>query len=287
MNTDTAPHVILVRQVRHLLSLPTVCLKVMEMINQPRTTSRDLEKVLAQDPPLTAHILKMANSPFYGMCSRIDTLSRAVSVIGTRRIANLVLAVSTVKTFNKMTNGIVSIENFWLHSIYCGVIANLLANRCGRKHDESIFVAGILHDIGQLILFNKKPDETREALLRMQSDTEEHAFHHYEDQVLGFNHMQVGAELARTWRLPDKLITCIACHHHPDTAPEHRLEVSLVHIANALAGLAELHSTDLSDVPPVHPLAWELTGLDAAEVTAVIEQAQQQFTETQAALLAA
>ncbi len=287
MNTDTAPYINLVKQVQHLLSLPTVCLKVMEMINQPRTTSRDLEKVLLQDPPLTAHLLKMANSPFYGMRSRIDTLSRAVSVIGTRRIANLVLAVSAVKTFSKMTNGIISIENFWQHSIYCGVIAGLLATLCGRKHDESIFVAGLLHDIGQLIIFSKKPDETREALTRMQSDTADHALYHYENQVLGFNHMQVGAELARSWKLPDKLVTCIACHHHPDKASAHQLEVSLVHIANTLANLAELHSTDLADVPAIHAQAWDCTGLEPDQVTAVIAQAQQQFEETQAALLAA
>jgi len=287
MAEEIAPHVKLVKQVHDLLSLPTVCMKVLEVINKAHTTSKDLEKILLQDPPITAHILRMANSPFYGMRSKIDTLSRATSVIGTKRIANLVLAISTVKTFNKMTNGVISIENFWLHSIYCGVIANILSNLCGRKHDESIFVAGILHDIGQLVIFNKKPEETREILMLMQSDTEDHDLYFYEDQVLGFNHMQVGAELAKTWRLPDKLLECIEYHHHPEKAADYPFETSLIHIANKFASLAELNSTNLDDVTTVHPRAWEITGLKEDIIENVIDEAQQQFENTQAILLAA
>lgn len=277
----------LVSETGNLVSLPTVCIKVMELINQPHTTASDLENILCQDPPITAQLLRMANSPYYGLRNKIDTLSRAVSVIGTRRIGNLVLAVSTIKSFNQLSNGIISIENFWSHSIYCGLIANILGSQCKRKQGESLFVAGILHDIGQLIIFNKKPEKTKETLLLMQEDSADNEYCHYEQAVFGFDHMQVGAALAKKWGLPSNLIECIEFHHHPEKAKHFPFEVALIHIANSLANLAELNSTHLDDVPPINKTAWELSGLSKVDIESVINLAQEQFAETQSVLLAA
>jgi len=284
-NINNADYHDLVNEVDQLVSLPTVCVKVMNLLNDPHSTSKDIERVLIQDPPLTAQLLRMANSPFYGLRSQIDTLSRAVAVIGTKRIHNLVLAVSAIKSFDKLTNGIVSIENFWSHSIYTGLIANILGKYSTITQNDSIFIAGLLHDIGQLVIFNKRPDDVQIALSLMQDATQESDLYIYEREVLGFDHMQVGSELARRWLLPENLIACIEYHHIPSLAPSHNLELALIYLGNRLAGLAELNSFNLDDIPPVSKQMWEITGLSPKIIENVLLEAQEQFETSQAILL--
>ena len=275
----------MVDDVDQLISLPSICLKIMNMLSDPHSTAKDIERVIVQDPPLTAQLLRMANSPFYGLRSQVDSLSRAVSVIGTKRINNLVIAVSAIKSFNKLSNGIVSIENFWQHSIYTGLIANILGQHSIIRQNDSIFIAGLLHDIGQLIIFNKRPDDVQIALTLMQDSSSDTELYVYEREVMGFDHMQVGAELARRWLLPDNLITCIEYHHCPSLASDHHLEVALVYLANRLAALAELNSIDLQDIPPIATKMWEITGISPNAVVEVLEQAQTQFESAQSILL--
>ena len=275
----------LVDEVDQLVSLPTICMKILSLLNDPHSTAKDIEKVMIQDPPLTGQILRMANSPFFGLRSEVDTLQRAVAVIGTKRIYNLVLAASAIKSFNKLTNGVISIENFWYHSIYTALIASILGQHSTVKQTDSIFVAGLLHDIGHLVIFNKRPDDMRIALTLMQDATVESDTALYERQVMGFDHTQVGAELARRWLLPENLIACIEYHHTPSQAPEYHLEVALIYLANRLANLAELHSNNLSDIPPISSNIWEITGLSPDIIEQVIEEAQTQYEQTQSALM--
>ncbi|VAW81075.1 hypothetical protein MNBD_GAMMA12-3423 [hydrothermal vent metagenome] len=284
-NSSSSDYHDLVNEVDHLVSLPTVCVKIMTLLNDPHSTAKDIERVLIQDPPLTAQLLRMANSPFYGLRSQIDTLSRAVSVIGTKRIHNLVLAVSAIKSFDKLTNGIISIENFWSHSIYTGLIANILAKHSSVRQNDAIFIAGLLHDIGQLVIFNKRPDDVRVALTLMQDSSNDSDLYLYEREVMGFDHMQVGSELARRWLLPENLIACIEYHHLPSLAPSHNLELALVYLGNRLASLAELNSLNMDDIPPISKQMWEITGLTPEIIEQVLDEAQEQFESSQAILL--
>lgn len=287
MSPPIDSYIEVVKEVEDLVALPAVCLRVMDLINDPHSTAKDLERLLVQDPPLTAQLLRMANSSFYGLRAKVDTVSRAVSVIGTKRIGNLVLALSAVKSFGKLSNGIISIENFWHHSIYTGLIASLLARHTKYVQDESIFIAGLLHDIGQLVIFYKRPDQIRQALTSMQEDASEQEFYYYEQKVLGYDHMQVGAELATRWGLPDNLIECIGYHHVPENAVLYPVEVGVIHIANTLANLVELNSNNLEDAAPVSPRAWEVTRLNPEVVQRVIQEAQTQYDNTQSVFLAA
>lgn len=275
----------LVDTVDQLISLPTICVKIMGMLNDPNSTAKNIESVLMQDPPLTVQLLRMANSPFYGLRSEIDSLARAVSIIGTKRIHDLVVAISAINSFNKLSNGIISIENFWHHSLYTGLIANLLGKRATKLKQDSLFIAGLLHDIGQLIMFSKRPDDVRIALTLMQDSSNESDLYVFERDVMGFDHMQVGAELARRWLFPENLVTCIEYHHTPSLAPDHHMEVSLVYLANKLSGLAELNSTHLDDIPPISENVWEITRLSKEIIEEVLIEAQEQFESAQFILL--
>lgn len=277
----------LVNEVDHLISLPSVCFKILELSNDEHSTARDIEQELKNDPGIATQVLSMANSAFYGVRSTVDTLSRAVSVIGTKRISKMVLAVSAIKSLQKFKNDIISLENFWYHSISCGVIASHLAKQCCHNDSETLFLAGLLHDIGQLVLFNKRPEQVKDALKLMYEDPENRDLYYHENKVLGFNHMQLGGELARLWHLPDSLIEPIAYHHVPTSAIKYPVNVSIIHIANSLSTLSELNSDRLADGPKIHPVSWQVTNLNPEICIAIMQGAKSEYKTTQAALIAA
>lgn len=265
-----------------LISLPEVSIQVNKMVDDPNVAASDIGKVLSRDPALVAQLLKLANSPLYGFSREVDTVSRAVALLGTKRLRDLVLSTGVSHAFDGIPNNLISMEDFWHHSLYCGVLAQYLARLSGKTGDESLFVAGLLHDIGQLVMFNRLPEQSHQAILLVMEDPEEPEMFEAERRIFGFDHMQVGEALISKWQLSPKLRECVAHHHEPAKAKDFPLETALVHIANAVAVMAELQSTD--ELPHIDPVCWELTGLDPADLPSVIEEARGELTEVESAL---
>ena len=265
-----------------LVTLPDVFIRISKLVDDPNSTSNDIAKVVSQDPSFTVRLLRVANSPFYGFSSRIDTVSRAVTLIGTSQIRNLALSTSVAKAFAGLPNTLVSMENFWRHSLYCALVARILAKRSGKCEPEAVFTAGLLHDIGELVIFNRLPEQAKEALLLVLDSGDELAIHEAERQVMGFDHAQIGGELARLWHLPQMLEECIAFHHDIQQAQHYQREASLVHIANILSQMAEVDTLDTDDVQPIDPQAWEIVGLDAEEtIEPTVREAQEEIAEAE------
>lgn len=269
----------LISDVSKLITLPEVCLKVTALVENPNSSIEDIGKVISQDPSLTVKILKLSNSAMYGFMSEVDTVSRAITLIGTRQIRDLVLATSAFDTFKGISNSIITMEDFWYHSILCGLAANQLTKICGLRNGEGLFVGGLLHDIGQLILFNRLPDLSQEAILLTMEGPEEYEMHQAEDHLMGFNHMEVGMKLADAWKLPPYLKYCIGYHHRPEQAPDFKQEVSIIHIANTIAVLAELNTEDHDLGPEVDDFAWQQTGLDPSIFSTVIDTINDEYNE--------
>lgn len=270
-----------------MVSLPAVAVRLNEMVDDPGSSAADIGRLISQDPALSMRLLKLANGPLYGLSSEVDTISRAVMVIGTSQIRDLVLATSVSRAFQGVPNDLMSMEDFWRHSIYCGIAARLIHGDLDQRRGESIFIAGLLHDIGRLLIFNREPDEAHEAfLLGLQREDGSEPLY-CEREVLGHDHAQVGGELAARWKLPGKLQACIRYHHEPEAATEHEVEVAIVHIANTVAHMAELDTRDPRDAPPVHPEAWKRTGLTPDALPSVIHRAQLQVVEVESLLLPA
>lgn len=268
----------LVTGVASLVSLPEVCIQVNGMVDDDRSSAGDIARVISQDPGLTARLLKIANSSFYGFPSRIETVSRAVTIIGTRELRFLVLAASAVRSFDRISSDAIDMASFWRHSVYCGVIARLLAGRCRVLHSERLFVAGLLHDVGRLVMISRIPDLVQVMHFRARQAQE--PMFEAEREVFDTDHGEVGAELMKLWRLPASLQSAAAYHHEPQRAPDYALEAALIHIADGLAHLAELGSSNLQDVGPISTFAWELTQLSPAVVESVLQEARAQFLET-------
>jgi HD-like signal output (HDOD) protein len=277
LNPDT-----LVADVATLVSLPEVVVKINALVDDPKSSAEDIGRVVAQDAALTARLLTLANSAMFGMQRKIDTVGRAIAVLGTRQVRDLTLGLSAVRAFTGIPNDLVSMGSFWHHSVLCAVAARGLAAECARGRPDSSFVAGLLHDIGQLVLFNKLPDQSRKALLMTIDAPNEPDLHLCEREILGFDHAAIGGALARRWKLPPSLVECIEFHHDPARAQAHPLDVAVVHIANSAAALAEIESDEFEDAPAIEPVAYEVTGLTPAQVLAVAAASREAVEEVKA-----
>lgn len=269
----------LVTGVIRLVSLPEVCIRVNEMLEDHKTTAQELGTVISRDTGLTARLLKIVNSSFYGFPSKIETVSRAVTVIGLRELRGLVLAASAVETFSKIPSDVLNRILFWRHSVYTGVVAQLVAQECHVLHSERLFVAGLLHDIGKLLISYRMPEQT----LKIKESLKEQRLFDYEAEreELGFDHADVGGLLLSEWRMPPSLCDAVKYHHTPELAKENQMEAAIVHVANSITGMAEKGlDVDLEVmVQPVEKAAWDILGLDESVIEPIFQKAGPLFAD--------
>ena len=277
----------LVKDVSGLVSPPDVCMRIFELLQSPDSSAKDIGKVIIQDPNLTARLLKIVNSSFYNFAHRIDTVSRAIAIVGMRDLYNLVVAISAVRSFSNISSDLVNMDTFWRHNLFTALIARTFAKRCGVLHPERLFVAGLLHDIGSLVLYNRMPERSREFLLI--ADGDENALYEAEHKALGFGHPELGALLLDLWKIPQPLQEAVRFHHCPAQAPSAAREIAIVHIAESLANQSDIggfcEETQAGAGP--HPAAWHAVGLtpDGVDTEEIIGAAGIEFTETVGLLL--
>lgn len=278
----------LVADVTGLVSPPGICLKLAELVQSPDSSVQAFAEVIIRDPNLTARLLRLVNSSFYGLRTPVDTVSRAIAMVGTRDLYTMALAISAVKSFSRIPNPIINMDTFWRHSIYTALIARILAMRCRVLHPERLFIAGLLHDIGIVVLCSRLPDLARDLLLIARGDEELYCA--VEMDELGFSHADLGALLLRNWNLPETLIETVALHHRPAVAVSAKVDTAIVHIANVLANRSgigayceEIDGHSAIDEAALAALGLGPANLDESEVTG---EAGLQFAQTAAVLAA-
>ena len=276
------PHDI-VKGVSTLVSLPEICVRVNEMAENPRYSAMDIGKVISQDAGLAARLLKIVNSAFYNNVSRIDTISRAITVIGVRDLRDLILATSAIRTFANIPGKLMDMDSFWRHSIAAASVAKILASHCRVLHAERLFVAGLLHDVGQLVLCIKIPELMRVALFRARDASL--PLCRAEHEVFGFDHGRVGGELMRLWRLPESLQAVSDFHHQPGSAQNFSLETAIVHLAGIIANQVEPDGSRKTLFESIDPVAWEITGLKEEIIADILPDARSKFVDAQLMLL--
>ncbi|MGD8589501.1 MAG: HDOD domain-containing protein [Chromatiales bacterium] len=260
----------LVEDIDRLVSLPDVCVKVNRVVDSSDYSAARIGEIISQDTDLSARLLRLVNSSFFGLRAPVDTISRAVTLIGTKELRNLVLATSAIRLFTGIPGDLVDMGKYWRHAIMAGVIAQGLAARCHVLHSERLFVMGVLHDIGSLVIYLTLPDLARDILLITGGD--DWLLPDTEQDVLGFTHMEVGEQLLRRWGLPEGLVTIVGAHHRPDLAGEYQFDASLLHIAISLSN-GEMNGLAINELmTTIHPSVWELTGLDQSEMEQIIEE---------------
>lgn len=274
----------LIEDTSDMVSLPQVSMRVNEIVSSGEYKAADIGKLISQDPGLTVRILRVANSPFYGLNTSVETVSRAVTILGSQQLRNLVVATSSIKAFEGIPNDLISMHDFWLHSIACGLAAKYLSEKIPGVEPETMFIAGLLHDIGQLIIFKKLPELGKQAILMLEDDPDEPEMHESERKLLGFDHAEVGMELLKQWSLPVLLQECVGFHHDIENASVHPLEVAVVHIANSIAVMAELNSMQ-DEHPEINEKAWDICHLDKSIIEPAIQNVQEQVSSVQDLLM--
>lgn len=272
----------LVDGVETLKSLPNAYLHIKRVIDDPRSSTNDLANAISADPALTARVLRLVNSPLYGFNSKIETVSRALVVLGIQQIHDLALATSVAAVFKSARPQRLDMERFWRESVYCALTSRSVAKLCNVLDSERLFVAGLLHGLGTLVMYDRVPQEAAEA--SRQAARGERPLVEAQRALIGCDYAEVGALLARGWNLPVNLCSAIAHHLQPGVAAAPAVVESIVHIGYWVMRAVQDELAQDTWTHGLSPGAWEATGLTADCFSLVRMQADAQFAETLAML---
>lgn len=261
----------IVEAVNDLPALPSVVTRVIQLTDDPNSTAQDINNVLNQDQAITARVLRLANSAFYGYTRRINTVTDAVVFMGFKTIRSIVIAASVSDILNQEIAGYaLEYGELWRHSQCTAMAARLIARKVKFPTLDLAYTAGLLHDIGKVIL-NRTMKEAYFEVVEKVSEGEI-PFNQVEDEILGFNHAMVGAKVAAKWNLPDQLVEAIAMHHDPDNATVNPKLTAIIHMADAICVAMGIGIGVDGMLYPMSGKAMELLGLDELAIEGVINE---------------
>jgi HD-like signal output (HDOD) protein len=258
-------------------SLPMIYTRLNEAVNNPRASIADIARIISEDAGLTARLLRIVNSAFYGIPTRVESIARAVTIIGTHELRALALATSVTTMFKGIPEDLANMDLFWRHSIACGVAARILATFRRLQNAERFFIAGVLHDIGRLVMYIKIPEKSREAIIRSSEESE--PLFVAEREVIGFGHASVGSLLLDAWRFPQGLEEAVGFHHNPNGASRYPLDAAIVHLADIICHAMQLGTSGEQFVPPMEKEAWDRVGLPVSILSPVLVQVENQYED--------
>ena len=268
----------LISEDEKIFSLPKIHFELQEALNDPDKTFQDIGKIIGYDPALAARLLKIVNSPFYGFPSEIETISHAISIIGMDQLTDLALATLVIYQFRGIPSSLFDMEKFWRHSMACGVAARAIAEFKGEQNVERFYLAGILHDIGRLVIFKKEPALARDAFF-MSREKQENIFSS-ERRLMGFDHAAVGGELLKAWKLPPRLVAAVAYHHQPEAAQEFPVEAAIIHTSDYIVHVLKVGSDAEFCEPQLYPKSWEIIGCSPDDFEFMKDNVNRQYEGT-------
>ena len=274
----------LVNNTIELPTMPEVLVKLNEVIASADASAADVANVVSKDPSVATNILRIVNSAYYGLQVRVSSVSLAVSVMGFNMTKKVALKAAVFSAFGKRREKIQHFDPlaFWKHAVFTGVAARAVASASSTftdVHPEDIYIAGLLHDIGKIILMEKAAPRylamLRRSVQEKRSETE------VELEDFGFTHADVGSVLAIKWSLPEDLAIAIRYHHSPSRDPFHRSLSSLIHLADQLAWRAGTPSTGGPVLAAMDHDVYGHIGVDPARVEELLPQIQEDFAASE------
>ena len=266
-----------------LSSLPEIFIRVSELLDDENSSSIQIGQAVETDPSLTSRILKMVNSAYYGFQNNVASISPAISILGRDRIRQILLGAVLGGVFGNMKNKVFFMEDYWHHSVKTAILSRLLckqSNKCDEA--ESLFTAGLLHEIGRLIMVQKMPELSMEVQQAVETGSED--IYQAEQRIFGYTHCEVGAAFITHWGLPDMLAEITRYHHIPGKAEQFVEEVKIVNLAKGISFLispiqqieVEYALEDIAD--------WEDIGLSEQQITEICIEADEQVYQVMESL---
>ncbi len=260
----------LVNQEISLASFPDVYFKLKEILKRPGSTAKDIADVVSTDVALSTKLLKLVNSPLFATAQKIESIERAVSLIGVEELSNLALGITAIKYFEMIPPELIDMDVFWRHSLSCAIFAKIIASYV-KINPEFMFTAGLLHDVGKLILFKHMPYGSVEALIFARENMIPVV--EAEDTVLSFNHTDVSRIIMKKWEFPPSLISVVSNHHDPEKAGKDFLVSCLVlQLADNMANAISVASGGMFVVPGMKDELWRSLNIPPKELKVFVDQ---------------
>lgn len=257
-----------------LPSLPAIFVQIRDVISQPSSSASQISNVIDKDTSLSAKLLRIVNSALYGRMTKVDSLSRAVTIIGTRQLSELALGVSVLSVFKDIPSELINMKMFWAHSTAVAIATRSIAGQLKMEGSERPFIAGLLHDIGRLILFQYYSESARTVLLKARASGE--LLYETEENLLGLDHAIIGGRALKKWQFPPALVEAVAYHHQPRKAT-HLTEATLVHVADCLVNAMGIGSSGEVFVPPFNKGIWTSLGLPPSIIAPTMQEVDHQL----------
>lgn len=255
---------LLTSEVHKLVSIPDVYYRLESLIQSPSSTIHDFAGLLSSEPDICARLLSLANSAFYSFPTSIESVERAIQLIGIRQIRELVLATSITRIFSQVPLGMVNMDMFWQHSVAVGVFAKSVGQYCHQTQPERFYISGLLHDIGRLVFYLKLPGMMHDLMI--QREIKEELLFELEQQCLGYTHAEAGGHLLKKWHVPESIYEPVRCHHKPQESDEFANVTAAVHVADAWVNRHGLGSSGERFELSIDPAALKLLNIEAYEL---------------------
>lgn len=274
----------IINKIKFLPTLPTVFARLSDAMSNPRISNDEIASIISSDQAAALKVLKVVNSAFYGFSGRIDTISRAILYLGLNEVRNLIFAMSVINLFKKR-NSLMNFRpvEFWSHSIGVGIATRFVGSSMEIQNLENYFLAGILHDIGKLILFEHAGEDYAEVLTHVEEKG--CLIIEAEKEVLGFDHSKIGELLALKWNLPVTIRNAVRYHHSGIADGSTEKLVAAVHIGDIIARTLELGYPGDELVPEPNEVVVEKLKLKGSLFPDIYESILKNFEETNKLLL--
>jgi len=218
--------------------------KILELTSQENASRADLVRCISLDQAISAKVLQTINSAYFGMGQKVSSLDIAVGLLGNNNVRDIAIICSASASIRRSIVGYGMLaDQFWLHSVTTAFAARLIADKCDAEEREAAFAAGLLHDIGKVVMDHI----IRDSQIKMIWDDEKDIFpdyHSMENEIFGFDHCRIGYFISRNWNFPDNLTAVIAFHHEPELDSDHQELIRIVSFANVLAHLVSMGVTE-------------------------------------------
>lgn len=281
----------LIARVDHLKTFSSVVEEINSLIASESASMRDIAIVIEKDPSISAMVLRLANSSYYGLAQKVSSITTALSVLGLQTLKGLVGTASILKIFTKSTFTVFRPQDLWLHSLGCASACRVLARKVNAKIQEEAFMAGLLHDIGTLVLLETVPSDMErvmEGLAAGRYASQVDA----EREIVGFSHAEVGSAIALRWHFPEPLVHAIRYHHSAEAAsarvarppsagqdPSKGMLTVTALLGDQVAKALAMGRSPDPKVSPIGEDVWSLTGIPPAGIMEIMEEAVMVYEE--------
>jgi putative nucleotidyltransferase with HDIG domain len=263
-----------------LPTLPSVVTKVLNLISNPKVSAKKIGEVISTDISLSSKTLKIVNSAFYGFPKRVSTITQAVVILGFNAIKSAVFGVAVINAFNKYSkNPIIDYNEFWKHSVAVGSASRVIAKHAGCDMTEEVFIGGVIHDIGKLILSQFSANTYQKVIEKAREKDDKYSYSEIERQFINYDHSEIGHYLVEKWNFPENLASIIRYHHNPLKAPENEEKelIFIVSVANILINILKIGNTGNYFIEKIPIQVWKSLNLNINELPDLYDEIKNEY----------